>query len=240
MIQPGHNLHPCNRSAVPQKRMRIAALALVALALPAPLAHAGGNKAAPPAKAATEYPAHETHADEQVTIAAEPCLNPKDCSFFRLPYIQHGFLPVRVIFTNDSDSALSLDDARIQFISADNQKIQAATDDDLNRRIFTLHNAQPLKVPIYPLPIHHTPVDKKITDDDNDFGFRSTVVEPHSTLAGYLFYDIQGLDQPLKDAELYVKMLHTLDGKKDLFAFSVSLNKWLAANPGSGSASAQH
>lgn len=225
MFRSGHNPAPRARRAT-----RLAAEGLALLFLAAPFA-SGTNKSAPPAKSAAEYPAHDTHPDEQVTVAADPCVASKDCPFFRIPYIEHGFLPVRVIFTNDSDRAISLDDARIQFISADNQKIQAATDDDLNRRIFTLHSAQPMHVPLDPFPIHRTAVDKKITDDDNDFGFPSTVVNAHSTLAGYLFYDIQGLDRPLKGAELYVKMVHTLDGKQDLFSFSVPFDKWLAANP---------
>ena len=216
--------------------MRLTAqLILSALAsaffLAAPLAFAA-NKSAPPAKSATEYPAHETHDDEHFTVAIDPCLAPKDCSFFRVPYVENGFLPVRVIFTNDSDRAVSLDDARIQFIPVDGGKIQAATDDDLDRRVYSIHNPSS-RVPIVPIPIpiHKTPVDKKITQDENDFGFTGTVVNAHSTLAGYLFYDIQGMDQPLKGAELYVKMLHTLDGKKDLFSFSVPFNKWLAAKP---------
>ncbi len=206
------------------------AIGLAFLLCATPFAYAA-TKSAPPAKPAAEYPAHDTHADEHVTVAADPCLDPKACSFFRVPYIQHGFLPVRVIFTNDSDRPISLDDARIQFISADNQKIQAATDDDLNRRIFTLHSTQPIRIPLDPFPIHRTPVDKKISDDDHDFGFSGTVVNPHSTLAGYLFYDIQGIDSPLKGAQIYVKMVHTVDGKQDLFSFSVPLDKWLAANP---------
>lgn len=207
-----------------------AVICLGAFLISAPHASAA-NKSAPPAKPAAEYPAHDTHPDEQVTVAADPCVEPKDCSFFRVAYIQHGFLPVRVIFTNDSDRAISLDDARIQFISADNDKIPAATEDDLNRRIFTLKSTQPIHVPMDPFPIHRTAVDKKISDDDNDFGFSGTVVNPHSTLAGYLFYDIQGLDRPLKGAEIYVKMVHTLDGKKDLFSFSVPFDKWIAVNP---------
>jgi hypothetical protein len=228
MFPPRHRRAPILRLVF---HAHLPAFALLVLLLCfAPFAFAA-NKSAPPAKLATEYPAHDTHTDEQVTVAADPCLQPKDCPFFRVPYLEHGFLPVRVIFTNDSDKAISLDDARIQFLSGDNGKIQAATDDDLNRRIFTLHSTQAIHVPLDPFPIHRTPVDKKITDDENEFGFAGTTVNPHSTLAGYLFYDIQGMDQPLKGAQLYVKMVHTLDGKKDLFAFSVPFDKWLAANP---------
>lgn len=189
------------------------------------------DRKAPPPKPASQYTAFDTHPQEHVTIAAEPCDTPAQCSFFRLPYVQHGFVPVRVIITNDGDTALSLDDARIQFISANHDKIPAATLEDLNRRLFSTRSAVGTKVPIIPITIHHTPVDKKITEDDTDFGFPNTTVQAHSTLAGYLFYDVRGLDDPpLKGAELYIKMIHTLDQKKELFAFSIPFNTWLAAN----------
>jgi hypothetical protein len=205
---------------------------LFALLCLIPCATLAADKKAPPAKPAAEYPANDTHPNEHVTVAADPCDDPKLCPFFRLPYIQHGLLPIRVIFTNDSDRALSLDDARMQFITADNQKIPAANEDDINRRIFTLHSTQPIRIPLDPFPIKRTPVDKKVTQDDNDFGFQGTVVNAHSTLAGYLFYDIKDLDDPaLKHAELYIKMVHTLDARQELFAFTIPLDKWLDANP---------
>jgi len=208
------------------------AVALATLLCLAPSAvRAADHKGPPTATAANQYAAFDAHPDEHVSIAAEPCDDPKECPFFRLPYIQHGLLPVRVIITNDSDRALSLTDARLQFISANNDRIPAATEDDINRRLFTIKSAEGTKIPIIPITIHH-PVDKKITEDDNEFGFKSTTVEPHSTLAGYLFYDIKGLDEPvLKGAQLYVKMIHTLDGTKELFSFTVSFDKWLEANP---------
>lgn len=189
------------------------------------------DKKAPPAKPANQYPAFDAHPNEHVAIAADPCDDTKDCPFFRLPYASHSLIPVRVIITNDSDTALTLDDARIQFISANNDKIPAATLGDINRRLFSMRNAKGTKIPIIPIPItiHHAPVDKKITQDDADFGFQSTVVNPHTTLAGYLFYDVKQLDDPpLKGAEIYVKMIHTLDNKHELFAFTIPLDKWLA------------
>jgi len=192
------------------------------------------DKKAPAVKPASQYDTFDDHSGEHVAIAAEPCDDPRDCSFFRLPYVQHGMIPIRVIITNDSDRALSLDDARLQFISANNDVIPAATDDDLNRRLFTIKSVNGTKIPMpAPIPtitIHHPAVDKKILQDEKDFGFQGTVVNAHSTLAGYLFYDVKNLDDPpLKGAQLYVKMVHTLDGKKDLFSFSIPFDKWLAA-----------
>jgi hypothetical protein len=194
-------------------------------------------KKAPPPKPANQYAAFDAHPNEHVTVAAEPCDDIRDCDFFRLPYVSHGLMPVRVIFTNDSDAPITLDDARIQFISVNNDKIPAATDDDINRRLFSTRSAMGTKVPVIPITIHHPAVDKKITEDDADFGFATTTVKPHSTLAGYLFYDVEPLnDQPLKGAQLFIKMVYTVPDKtgekKQLFDFNIPFDKWLAAQSG--------
>lgn len=210
------------------RTLRTSLLLFAIVALPLASVQAGSKKA-PPARPAREYPAFDVHPQEHVAIAIDPCNDPRDCDFFRLPYIRHSLIPVRVIITNDSDTALNLEEVRMQFISANNDKLPAATLDDINRRLFSTKEAKGTKVPLIPLTIHHPPVDKKITQDDQDFGFQSTTVAPHSTVAGYLFYDVKDLDDPpLKGAEIYIKMIHTAAGK-ELFAFSIPFNKWLAA-----------
>jgi hypothetical protein len=197
-----------------------------------PLPALAEHKSAPPAKSADQYPANDAHPNEHVTVAAEPCDDARRCSFFRLPYLEHGLLPIRVIITNDGDRALQLDEARFQFFSAANDKLPAATEDEINRRLFTYKSTKPIHIPLDPFPVKRTPIDKRIADDDNDFGFQTTVVNAHSTLAGYLFYDIQELDNPaLLHAELTIKMIHTMDDKQELFAFTIAFDKWLAANP---------
>ncbi len=218
-----------HRSLASLSKSLFCAATLAAIAVPA----FANDKKAPPPKPANQYAAFDTHPDEHVTIAAEPCTDSHDCPFFRLPYIQHSLLPVRVIITNDSDTAVTLEEVRIQFISATKDVIPAATLEDINRRLFNSHSAAyGTKIPLTNIPIHHAPVDKKIIQDDDDFGFKGTTVNPHSTLAGYLFYDIKELDDPaLKGAQLYLKMIYTLDRKKQLFAFTIPFDKWLAANP---------
>ena len=197
----------------------------------------GGDKPrpAPPVKAATEYPLHDVHANERVTVAAEPCTDEENCKFFRLEYVKHGFLPVRVIVTNDRDEAVILDDVRIQFLPAEWDKEPAATDEDLNRRFFSKKYSEGTKIPIIPITIHHEPIDKKIVSDNEDFGFQSTTVPPHSTRAGYVFYDTRGIDDPvLKHAELYVKTMHYVDShaaRHELFAFELPFDTWLKAQP---------
>lgn len=190
---------------------------------------------APPVKPASEYVMHEAHPQEHVTIAAIPCAQSADCAFFRLPYVSHGFLPVRVVVTNDRDEPLALDDVRIQFIPADGGTEAAATDEDLNRRLFSRKQAMPTRLPIVPITVHHEPIDKKITNDDADFGFQSLTVPPHSTRAGYIFYDTREIDDPVtQHAQLYVKELHYNDvhgSKHDLFAFTLPFDLWLKSQP---------
>jgi hypothetical protein len=208
---------------------------LLAMLLPG-IAFAGDKpRPAPPVKPAAEYVMHDAHPNEKVTIAADPCDDVKACPFFRLQYVSHGFLPVRVIVTNDRDEALILDDVRIQFFPEHGERQPAATDEDLNRRLFSRKAAQATRLPIIPIPIHHEPVDQKILSDDADFGFASTVVPAHSTRAGYVFYDTQGIDNPvMRHAELGLKMIHYTDaqGKKvELFPFTLLFDPWLAAHP---------
>ena len=219
-----------NRAMLPLPK-----LFLVFLAIPLAALASDKPRPAPPVKPALEYPVNEAHPAEKVTIAADPCDREESCKFFRLPYVSHGFLPVRVIITNDRDQPLELDEVRIQFLPADGGKEAAATDDDLNRRLFSGREAMGTRLPIIPITIHHQPVDQKILNDDTDFGFTSTTVPPHSTRAGYVFYDTRRLDDPvMKHAELYVKMIHTTDEKGvkvELFAFTLPLDKYIAANP---------
>ena len=201
-----------------------------------PLALASDKpRPAPPVKPAAEYTLNESHPNEHVTIAADPCDQEDQCKFFRLPYVSHGFLPVRVIITNDRDQELDLTEVRIQFFPANGGKEAAATDDDLNRRLFHGKDAAGTKLPIIPITIHHQPVDQKILNDDTDFGFTSMTIPPHTTRAGYVFYDTRGLDDPvMRGAELYVKQITSTDNKGakvELFAFTLPFDKWLAANP---------
>jgi hypothetical protein len=209
------------------------------LLLLSPLAASAKDKPrkAPVPNPASQYAAFDAHPGERVTIAAVPCEDPKACSFFRNAYVQHDFLPVWVVVSNDRDQPLSLDDVRIQFLPAEGDRIQAATPDDLNRGLFSIKRALPSHVPIipYPIPIHHEPVDEKVSNDDTDFGFQSLTVAPHSTAAGYVFYDIHGLDDPvLKDAQLILKEIRTTDAKGNpiqLFSYAIPFNKCLAAQP---------
>jgi hypothetical protein len=185
------------------------------------------RKPVPPQPAET-YAMHDRHAAEHVTIAAEPGDVKETRPNTRLDYFGHGLLPVRVIVTNESDKPVVLDDARIHLIAGNNDNLAAATPEEIQRALFTLKGATGKKIPLpLPIPIPITTgkqnVDKKITDDDNDFGFQTTTVQPHQTVAGYLYYDVNGLDAPvLSHATLELRKVKFAGGDY-LDSFEISL-----------------
>jgi hypothetical protein len=183
-----------------------------------------------PPQPAETYPMHDHHAAEHVTIAAEPGDTKELRPNTRLDYFSHGLLPVRVIVTNDSELPLTLDDARIHLITAANDNLPAATLEEIDRRMFTIKSATGSKVPLpLPIPVPITTgkknIDKKVTDDDNDFGFLTTTVQPHATVAGYLYYDITDIDPPaLRHATLEVRKVKQLPSGNYLDSFEVPLH----------------
>ena len=94
----------------------------------------------------------------------------------------------------------------------------------------TRKERQGSKIPLPgPLPPIHTKPkgsNKEIQADFDEFEYSALVVEPHTTRAGFLFYDVSGLTHPLVGAKLYVRELRDADGK-ELFSFEVPFNKYL-------------
>jgi hypothetical protein len=181
--------------------LRLAAGLLITVSAFGVCAAEKARKPVPPQPAET-YAMHDHHANEHVTIAAEPGDTKETRPNTRLDYYGHGLLPIRVIVTNDSEKPVTLDEARIHFISGNNDNIPAATPEEIQRRLSTIKSATGKKIPLpLPIPVPITTgkqnVDKKITDDDNDFGFQTTTVQPHQTVAGYLYYDVNDLDTPV-------------------------------------------
>jgi hypothetical protein len=68
--------------------------------------------------------------------------------------------------------------------------------------------------------------DKEIEQDFDTFEYGALVVEPHTTRAGFLFYDVSGLAHPLQGAKLHLHKLRDADGN-ELFYFEIPFDKYL-------------
>lgn len=184
----------------------------------------------PPAKDAASYPAVDFHPKEQVAIAAEPFDTAEKCKIFQVDYLKYRFLPIRIIVTNLGDHSISLRDARIFFVSADGDKVPAAEPEDVERRVRP-KDSRGRDIPVGPIKIHTkgSASDDKIEADFNNFEYAALAVEPHTTRAGFLFYDMQGLgDTPLHGGKLILRELRDSSGN-ELFYFEIPFDKYLEA-----------
>jgi hypothetical protein len=203
------------------------AFPLLALGLAVPVL--ASDHTAPPVQPATTFAAVEVHEDEKVAIAAEPCDTKEKQAIFRVDYLGHGVMPVRLIVTNNGNRPISLRDARILFLTAAGDKIQAAEPEDVER-LMTRKEREGKKIPM-PGPIPSIKLkpkasNKDIEQDFNTFEYQSLVVEPHTTRAGYLFYDVSDLDHPLEGAKFHLHKLRDADGN-ELFYFEIPFDKYL-------------
>ena len=205
--------------------LRAIPLSLLWLAMPA----IASDHPPPPVQPATTFAAVEVHDDEKVAIAAEPYDTKEKESIFKVDYLVHGVMPVRLIVTNNGDRPISLRDARILFLTAAGEKIQAAEPEDVER-LMTQKERQGSKIPMPgPIPsINLKPKasNKDIEEDFNTFEYQALVVEAHSTRAGFLFYDVSQLDHPLKGAKLHLHKLRDADGK-ELFYFEIPFDNYI-------------
>jgi hypothetical protein len=183
----------------------------------------------PPVQPATTFAAVEVHNEEKVAIAAEPYDTKEKESIFKVDYLSHGVMPVRLIVTNNSDRPISLRDARILFLTAAGDKIPAAEPEDVER-LMTQKERQGSKIPMPgPIPaikLKPKASNKEIEADFDTFEYQALAVEPHTTRAGFLFYDVSDLTHPLRGAKLYLRELRNADGD-ELFYFEIPFDKYL-------------
>lgn len=214
-----------SRSARPLRRTLILAALLAALS-----AAAFAHDQPPPAKEATTYPAADVHAKEQVAIAAEPYDTKDKCKVFQVDYLDYHFMPIRIIVTNMGDRPISLNDARIFLVDSAGEHIQAAEPVDVERRV-SAKDSRGHDIPIGPIKMHTKgkASDDKIEADFNEYEYAALAVEPHTTRAGFLFYDTDGLgNTPLRGAKLVLRELKNADGQQ-LFYFEIPFDKYLNA-----------
>jgi hypothetical protein len=178
---------------------------------------------------ATSYPAYDLHPAEQVAIAADPYDTQEKASIFRIKYLQYGFMPIRIIVTNNGDKPISLIDARINFITAAGDKIPAAEPEEVERRIGGIKRPDggyKLPGPLPRIGNKSSNKNKDVEADFHEFEYSAAAVEPHTTRAGFLFYDVDGLANPLAGGKLNLRTLRNADGK-ELFYFEIPFDKYL-------------
>jgi len=187
-----------------------------------------------PGNAAT-YPSKDSHPNEKVTAAVDLYnTSPKD-DIFSTHYVQEGVLPVLLIITNSGDQPISLANMQVQMVTGSRSKLDALDVEDVFRRVAHIKASSTNPGRIGPLPVPGGGVKNKKAQEQyqeiTNAHFAARLVEPRATHSGFLFFDIEGLKNPIAGSHIYLTGISDNRGS-ELMYFEIPLMPSSAANPG--------
>jgi hypothetical protein len=181
----------------------------------------------PAAQPARTYPAHDDHPMEAVTVAVDPYDMADKANIFSIHYAEVGLLPVFLVVTNDGGQPVSLAGLKAELITVNRTKLSPATEDDVFRRL-SRPSASTTPNPLpWPRKVKGG-VSRQVRDEIQNARFGARAVEPHTTQAGFLFFDVAGISTPLAGAHFYLTGVHDAKGN-ELMYFEIPLEKYLTA-----------
>jgi len=181
----------------------------------------------PRAENAATYPSHDAHTTEHITAAIDLYnTSPKD-DIFGTHYVEEGILPVFLVITNDGDKPVSVTKMLAQLVTAGRTKLDALSVDDVMRRVAHVKVSSTNPGRVGPIPVPGAGVKSKKAQQQleelNHARFAAFAVEPHSTQAGFLFFDIQDVRNPTQGAHIYLTGVRDAGGN-ELMYFDIPVN----------------
>lgn len=187
----------------------------------------------PRAENANTYPCKDVHPNEKLAVAIDLYNAPPKSGIFITPYNQEDILPVLLVITNDSDQPVTVSKMQAELVTASRAKLESLTADDIFRRVAHINGSSTAPARVGPIPLSGNKNKKaqKQYEEIMSALFTAQAVEPHTTKSGFLFFDVQGIKQPIDGSHLYLTQV--LDGSgNELMYFEVPLIPSNAAGSG--------
>lgn len=183
----------------------------------------------PESHPARSYPAHDEHSEEKVTVAVDPYDVEYKANIFTVNFRNYGFMPFFFSVTNDSDQPVALAGMQAELNTLSHAKLYPLTTEDIVRRISHPSASEAPTLPI-PLPGKKVKggVSQKAMDEIDRAQFGAKAVEPHSTVRGFLFFDVRGISNPLAGASFYLTGVRDAQDH-ELMYFEIPLERYLSA-----------
>jgi hypothetical protein len=169
-----------------------------------------------------------------LTIAADPWLSAeryKSTFPKKSPYAA-GVLAIKVTFRNDSDDTIKIGLGRIRlnltFDESNRQDLPALNSEQLADVV--LHpKIKGTSRPRLPIPIPTSPGGRdkhwqEYMSLAEGAGLHASVVAPHSSIEGLLYFDLQNQFDLLQNARLYIPDLTSLEKNRALLYFDIDLS----------------
>jgi hypothetical protein len=175
----------------------------------------------------------ESH--EGMTISARAWTDPalyKEKFHKKSPFAA-GLVALQVAFRNDSDDSMKINLERIRLniaISEEDHQALSPLSSEEAADVITNPGAKNLTRRKLPIPIGGPKVgrDKKWTEVEQemrDAGVQASVVAPHSTVQGLLYFDLRSQFELLNTAHLYVPEVIAIEKNRGLMYFEIDLGR---------------
>ncbi|GAC1634149.1 MAG: hypothetical protein NVS9B14_09890 [Candidatus Acidiferrum sp.] len=185
----------------------------------------------------TPMRASSVDSHEGMTIAVEALTNADQykAAFPKKNPFASGVIALRVMFRNESADSIRVNLNRIRLSltleDESRQEIPALTSEEVADVVFTSKVKDPSRRTRLPIPL---PSSNKIGRDKNwtelakaaeEASVRNSVVAPHSTTEGFLYFDLHGQNELLTNARLYIPELVALEKNQALLYFDIDLSR---------------
>lgn len=177
----------------------------------------------------------ESH--EGVTISAQPWTDPATykTKFPKKSPLAAGIVAIDTIIRNDSDDSMKVDLEQIRLnvtVSEDNrQALRSLTPEDVADVAIESKRKDPTASRRSPIPIPTGPKggrDKHWTEMQkaaSEAAVGSSIVAPHHSVQGLLYFDLQGQLDLLNTAHLYIPDVRALEKNHPLVYFEIDLSR---------------
>jgi hypothetical protein len=175
----------------------------------------------------------ESH--EGMTITARPWTDPalyKEKFPKKSPFAA-GIIAIQVVFRNDSDDSMKINLERIRLnltlSEEDHQALYPLTPEEA-ADVITRPSTKNLSAKRLPIPLGGPKVgkDKKwieVEQSIRNAGVQASVVAPHSSVQGLLYFDLRSQFELLNTAHLYVPEIVAIEKNHGLLYFEIDLSR---------------
>jgi hypothetical protein len=175
----------------------------------------------------------ESH--EGMTLSARPWTDPalyKEKFPKKSPYAA-GMIAIQVVFRNDSDDSMKINLERIRLnvtLSEEDHQALYPLSPEQGADVITRPATKNLTAKRLPIPLGGPKVgkDKKWTEvaqSLREAGVQASVVAPHSSVQGLLYFDLRSQFDLLNTAHLYVPEIVAIEKNRGLMFFEIDLSR---------------
>ncbi|HUC52777.1 MAG TPA: hypothetical protein VMR90_01945 [Candidatus Cybelea sp.] len=178
----------------------------------------------------------ESH--EGMTITAQPWTDPGlyKQKFPKKSPFAAGMIAIQVVFRNDSDDSMKVNLERIRLnvtVSEEDHQALYPLSPEEGAEVIMRPSTKKLTAKRLPIPLGGPKVgkDKKWTEVEQSLreaGVQASVLAPHSSVQGLLYFDLRSQFDLLNTAHLYVPEITAIEKNRGLLYFEIDLSQLAA------------